>query len=161
MHFLAAALVMTGTSIVGTEADKELITSYSKKMWTAFQCDQYVSIESSIKSDESLFDIGYGAGLVAFHFVDKNEIRIGQLIHEELLPVPVLLRAHPRPSNDFAIGRIYEAASDKAFNKVTDGIPEREPDRIEKMQEKAKLLFDAENCNLLRSDHPTSPHLPY
>lgn len=145
------AMLLSASATPADESDKELIDKYARKMWAAFQCDQYATIETELEKGTDFFDIGYGSGSATFYLIDQNRITLGELVNEDLLPQEVLVRSLPRPSIEFALGRIYEEASGEAFAKIIEDLPQS-PDRFQAMKNRARRLFEDENCRFLASD---------
>lgn len=114
-------------------------------MWSAFVCATYAMMSENRDEQERLFSLGYEAGT---RFLEAWP----SLSEEQRLNQPTVVLLHlAGPSDDFRLGRIYQAAEDHAHDQVvrTDerGVPVLD-DEAEAFR--AQSLFRRENCSLLR-----------
>jgi hypothetical protein len=105
------------------------------------------------KEYERLFELGYRAGTV---FLDG--VRTKTISEAEIKEAPVGVLWHMTgPTTDFMIGRIFEAATNDAFDQVVKedsaGVPIFDPSKWaddELRTIRAKNKFQSSNCTLVR-----------
>jgi hypothetical protein len=159
MGGITASLIVTLTVIaagglLGThaEAHQNSKPNLGSLTWEAFECATFSELagdkELPGSKDEQrrLFDLGYLAGTKFLNRVKNHTADTSKA------PVVVLLTLEG-PTNDFIIGRLFEAASTDAFNKVKNdnaGVPLQGPeidDQIRALD--AGKRYRQANCQLL------------
>jgi hypothetical protein len=122
-------------------------------MWSSFSCASFAELSSDKKEQKRLFTVGYSAGkqfLVAIENKTVSEKEISSA------PLGVLQRLQG-PSIDFMIGRIFEGATEDAFDKVekedNNGMPILNPRDWadgDLRVTKARNKYRSSNCALVR-----------
>lgn len=149
----AVVLSLASQVLLAGEAGAAVKVNSARVMWAAFSCAVYAEISGEKKEYEKLFDLGYKAGRT---FVDG--VRNKTITEAEVKEAPIgVLWYMAGPTTDFIVGRIYEAATGDAYDKVVKedsaGLPILDPykwarDELKVMRAKNKYL--SSNCTLVR-----------
>ena len=147
------AITVTFITVLSTVEAQDEKPNLGLLMWSAFVCSNYAEMFGDIQEQKRLFDIGYDAG-TKFLVGIKNKT----IPDAEASRAPwVVLMGLGGPTNDFVIGRIFEAAAEDAHDKVVktdkNGLPILDPsdwisDKL-KVQ-KADNKYRSSNCALIR-----------
>ena len=107
------------------------------------------------REQERLFEVGYNAGRT---FVDGVKNKTITETKAKDAPIGVLMHMSG-PTTDFIIGRIFEAATEDAYDKVVKedsaGLPVLDPSKWadEKLKViRAKKQYQSSNCTLIRAE---------
>ena len=137
----------------GASADEK--PNHARIMWSAFSCSTFAEMSGNTSERERLFKVGYKAGRA---FVDGVKKKTLPETEAKDAPIGVLMRMSG-PTTDFVIGRIFEAATDDAYDKVvkedSSGMPILDPskwadDKLKVI--KAQNEYQNANCTLIRSE---------
>lgn len=116
----AAAIILVGMQI--TAYASETKPNLGRLMWSAFECATYAELAGTKelagnKNEQArLFQLGYSAG-EKFLAGIKN----GTITKTETADAPwAVVMLLGGPTSDFMIGRIYQSASDDAFEAVVE-----------------------------------------
>ena len=112
-------------------------------MFRAFSCSFYAGMVGDTAERERLFTLGYEAGR---HVLADLETGRVDEADSEGIGATVRLLLQDSPSQDFAIGRIFERVTNAALEHVHT---ERSLD-FTKSIENARAVYESENCNLIR-----------
>lgn len=142
MRLIATACIMTALACGPANAQEAQLGHLS---WAAFYCATLAGQANEQSEQERLFILGYQSGL---SFVDA--LQEGRVTEEQIdatVPLVVMLSLSG-PTPDFMLGRLYEAAAEKAYDDVSG-----EFERVispEIRRSVAMGLFSSNNCILLR-----------
>lgn len=146
-------LVLTSQVIAAKESRMQSKANTARVMWSAFSCATFAGMSGDEKEQERLFELGYKSGKV---FIDG--VRTKTISEAEIKEAPVgVLWNMAGPTTEFVIGRIFEAASNDAYDKVvkedSEGLPITDPskwanDELKIIRAKNKYLIS--NCTLIR-----------
>lgn len=150
------AIALVATIALGTPSYAQPKTSpnLGRLAWSAFQCSVFAEMAGDAKEQERLFQVGY---LSSQKYV--GGIKNKTISEAEARGAPIgLLALLAGPTIDFISGRIFENATQDAFDAVVktkvDGTTIYNPsewvndDRLKQARARAKYV-DA-NCELLR-----------
>lgn len=142
---LVPLTVMSSACEVPAQEPSSPDSPYGRLMWSAFVCATYAMISEDYAERERLFELGYEAGT---RFMEAWP----SLSEEQRRNHPTVMLLHlAGPTNDFIIGRVYQAAENHAHDEVVRsderGIPVLDP---EANALRAESLFGREDCSLLR-----------
>ena len=115
-------------------------------MWSAFTCAIYAEISDQKEEQKRLKEVGIRAGrkfLAAL--LDKE---IGESEYSKHVPVVVTLLLGG-PSVDFMLGRIFENATKKAWDKSMEKVGTYDDLGKTIQKAKARNLFHASNCAII------------
>jgi hypothetical protein len=152
---LSAVFLVLATQTLlaeGSSADNK--PNLALVMWSAFSCATYAEISGNKPEQERLFEVGYNAGRT---FVDgfKNKTITETEAKDAPLGVLMLLSG---PTTDFIIGRIFESATEDAYDKVVKensaGLPILDPSKWADSDLKinsAKNKYQSSNCALIQA----------
>lgn len=122
-------------------------------MWAAFECSRFALSAGEQNDANRLFEVGYGQGVKFLRAAHSGSITEEDAKHN--VPLGVSLRLGG-PSDDFVIGRIYEAAFNDAYDSIVkedaSGLPLEAKDWVvdpELEVSIAKLKYLQANCALL------------
>lgn len=122
-------------------------------MWSAFTCATYAEISGNRQEQQRLFEVGYDAGRT---FVDGfiNKTITETVANDAPLGVLMLLSG---PTTDFIIGRIFESATEDAYDEVVKEksaeLPIFDPSKWADNDLKtinAKNKYQSSNCALIQ-----------
>lgn len=150
---LISTVVLVLTSQTLLAADSNTKPNTARLMWSAFSCATFAELSGDRKEQERLFELGYKAGKI---FVDG--VRTKTISEAEVKEAPVGVLWHMGgPTTDFVVGRIFEAATDDAYDKVVKednaGLPIIDPSKWaddELKTIRAKNKYQGSNCTLVR-----------
>ena len=123
-----------------------------KRGWDAFRCSVYAQYMGEDDESDRLLILGYAQMKEFVEAVDDKQVRRADL--ERLVPNVVIYKAHGF-STDFKVGRIYEAALDRAADQVyLRDIPRRQGTSPDADQRRiyATNYFEANDCRSLGGD---------
>lgn len=153
---LFAVFLVLATQILfaaGSGADNK--SNLSRVMWSAFSCATYAEMSGNKREQERLFEVGYNAGRI---FVDGVKNKTITETEAKDAPIGVLMHMSG-PTTDFIIGRIFEAATEDAYDKVVKedsaGLPILDPSKWADERLKvirAKKQYQISNCTLIRAE---------
>ncbi|MYD93795.1 MAG: hypothetical protein F4Y02_08900 [Chloroflexi bacterium] len=140
-------LLFASTDSEATEISERALLG--RTMWSAFECGAFGESSGQQQEAERLYSHGIGAGR---QFLQA--IRAGSPTEEELrqsTPVGVMLRLGG-DSDDFIIGRIFEAALEEALAKVWYDADDMHrtnprPETLRKLE--AEASYGSSNCELM------------
>ncbi len=149
----AIVLALTSQLLLAKESDAQPKANTARLMWSAFSCATFAEMSGDKKEQERLFELGYKAGK---SFVDG--VRTKTISEAEIKEAPVGVLWHMGgPTTDFVIGRIFEAATNDAFDEVVKedsaGLPITDPSKWANDELKtirAKNKYQSSNCTLVR-----------
>ena len=129
-------------------------------MWSAFVCAAYAEMSGNKREQERLFNVGYKAGTEFIEGIKRKEAADPNVRIEDTeardAPVAVLMRMGG-PTTDFVIGRIFEAATGDAYDKVvkedSSGALIRDPSKWASKEVRtitAGTKYESSNCSLIR-----------
>lgn len=146
-------LALKSQMIGAAESGIQSKANTARVMWSAFSCATFAEISGDKKEQERLFELGYKSGKA---FVDG--VRTKTISEAEIKEAPVGVLWHMAgPTTEFVIGRIFEVASNDAYDKVvkedSEGLPIMDPskwanDELKIIRAKTKYLRS--NCTLIR-----------
>lgn len=149
----AVVVAVAAQALLVVEAGAADKANDARIMWSAFSCAVYAEISGNNKEHERLFEVGYKAGKA---FVDG--VRNKTIAEAEVKEAPVGVLWHMGgPTTDFVVGRVFEAASEDAYDEVvkedSSGAPILDPlkwadDELKVVR--AKNKFQSANCTLVR-----------
>ena len=149
MVFLTLTFAMLSVEYASGDSKPNL----GRVMWSAFSCAAYAEMSGNIKEQERLFEVAFTTGR---KFVDGVKNKTITEIEAKNAPIGVLMRMSG-PSTDFVIGRIFEAATEDAFDKVvkedSTGSPIFDPTKWADDELKvirAKNKYQNANCALIQ-----------
>ncbi len=101
-----------------TPEEGKALVEKSLLSWTAFECSVLAEQKEDPVEAERLFMLGYDEGMEFLRAIERaTEAEEPTLI--VLLNAPLgFVRRMSGPTNDFRLGRIYEAAIEAVFDKV-------------------------------------------
>lgn len=141
---------LTSLAHAESAADKARL---GRTLWSAFQCASYAELSGDKEEQERLFIVGVRAGRDFLRALEAKEIPAEVARSEVPIGVTMLLQG---PSYDFVIGRIFENATDDAYDSIVkenNGIP-LDPSRWVRDDEIRKLKAQNEylrgNCALVK-----------
>jgi len=122
-------------------------------MWSAIECGTFAELAEDQEEQKRLFLVGIEAGR---SFVrDVQDETVPESEYREA-PIGVLMRLGG-PSIDFILGRIFESAVGEAHDSVIKddsyGVEMGNPGewrRGESKVQRARILYDQANCQLVR-----------
>lgn len=122
-------------------------------MWSAFTCSQLAEMSNNEHEQERLFQIGYAAGEKFVRGIRDKKIPKSEI---DEAPVGVLWELSG-PTVDFMVGRVFEAASNDAFERImkkdSAGMPLPMGQWVldQKTQSTlAQTRFREDNCDLIQ-----------
>jgi len=133
----AAALAFASASMA---QDSAALARMSAATWAAFQCSALAGMKRGNPEAMRLLDFGYKQGKTFFEALRAGKIKEADV--NEYVPVIVLWQAGGAPTDDFALGRIYQTAHTDVLKDVY-GDPKKS-DEVELAQVARK--FEAMNC---------------
>lgn len=150
---VAFLLAFLPRALSAEEARPPEKANIARVMWSAFSCATFAGLSGNNKEQERLFELGYKSGKT---FVDGVKNKTITETEAKEAPVGVLWHMGG-PTTDFIIGRIFEAASDDAYDEVvkTDGAGLRILDPSKWADDELKVMkarnkYQASNCTLVR-----------
>ncbi len=142
---LVIALAAFSTSALAeVTPEQKALVEKSLLSWTAFECSVLAEQKEDPVEAERLFMLGYDEGMEFLRAIERaTEAEEPTLI--VLLNAPLgFVRRMSGPTNDFRLGRIYEAATENVFDKVFTDM-----DQTHRWFA-AKSEFRKRNCSLLK-----------
>jgi hypothetical protein len=123
MFMRIAVAILTGLLLlpIGAKAEENHINR-PRLTWSAFECSTYASLAGKDIESQRLFELGVQTGRSFLEAVQNGTLPASE---REGAPVGVLfVLQFQGPSNDFVLGRIFDAVQDYAFDRVTkrDGL---------------------------------------
>jgi hypothetical protein len=122
-------------------------------MWSSFSCATYAELSSDEKEQKRLFTVGYSRGKQFVAAIENKTVSEKEISRA---PLSVLQRLQG-PSIDFMIGRIFEGATEDAFDKVVkednNGLPILDPRDWadgELKVARARNKYQTSNCALIQ-----------
>ncbi|MBN9476158.1 MAG: hypothetical protein J0H72_19060 [Burkholderiales bacterium] len=150
MFLIAAALCGGGAApVVAADMTPGI---QARTMLLAFQCGQYASLAKKQQEQKALYAYGIDAGRVFLRAV--HEKRLTKKDADENVPMIVgWIVGGGGPSDDFIIGRLFEAitsdASDDIIKRDANGMllaPEKWVTEAGLQQSFARTRYDTANC---------------
>ena len=151
----AVFLVLAAQTPLAEGASADNKPNLARVMWSAFSCATYAEMSGNKREQERLFEVGYNAGRT---FVDGVKNKMIPETEAKDAPIGVLM-VMSGPTTDFIIGRIFEAATEDAYDKVVKedsaGLPILDPskwadDKLKVIR--AKNKYQSSNCTLIRAE---------
>jgi hypothetical protein len=142
MRLTATAFITTALACGPAHAQEAQLGRLS---WAAFYCATLAGQANEQSEQERLFILGYQSGLSFINALQEGRVTEEQT--DATVPLIVMLSLSG-PTPDFMLGRVYEAAAEKAYDDVSG-----ELDQIlgpEMRRSVAMGLFESNNCILLR-----------
>jgi hypothetical protein len=142
------------TCLIGEALADNSKAQLSRRAFAAFECAAYAELAGNHGEQQRLFEVGIGASR---EFVDA--LLKGQISKADILTVvPVAIsNVASGPSADFIVGRIYDAVTGAAYDKVVKDDSEGVPLPVDKWltdsavrKPVATAKFDKGNCVLLK-----------
>ena len=96
-------------------AEEQSDARAARVMWSAFECFQFAQMSADRGNAKRLFELGYGAGQRFLTALEAGEISEEEARATVPIGVTFLLGG---PTHDFIIGRVFEAATGKAYDSI-------------------------------------------
>ncbi|MCB4757601.1 MAG: hypothetical protein LHV69_11335 [Elusimicrobia bacterium] len=153
MRKTGVALAILFVTMQSFAESKEKQPNRGLLMWSAFSCATFAELSGNESEQKRLFNVGYKTGTQLLSDIQRKKLKEAEF---KELPIGVQLRLSG-PTTEFTIGRIFEGATEDAFDKVVkeDGNgqilidPSKWADG-ELRVSRAKKKFQESNCGLLR-----------
>lgn len=141
--------------VIGADGQPAAKTpNLGRVMWSAFSCAAYAEMAGDESEQKRLFNIGYTAGQ---KFI--SGIRDTSISEADAREAPIgVLMYLSGPSIDFMLGRVFENATQDAFDRIvkmdSGGMPILNPlewvsdEEVKKI--KAETKFRNSNCELIQ-----------
>ncbi|MDO8401471.1 MAG: hypothetical protein Q7T45_27055 [Bradyrhizobium sp.] len=146
----SALMAITDVSVAQSAVEK---ARQARTMWSAFQCGIYAEMSGERQEQARLFVVGIKAGRDFIDAINKNQIP--PEVAKREVPIGVNL-VFGGPTPDFILGRIFESASNDAFDDVVkkdNGIALENSKWImdsELRKAKAKTQYLKGNCVIVK-----------
>lgn len=101
-------------SVVFNMSSKEYAVM-GREIWNVIQCSSWASINNDVKEQERLFSFGYEKGQKFLGALKAEKIKQDDVSSEVPIGVTMLLQG---PTEEFILGRIFEAAQEEALDEV-------------------------------------------
>lgn len=133
--------LISGANAFATSSSEYALMGRSS--WSAFECSVLAGYSNS-KEAERLFRYGYSQGITFVNALRENKVKQEDL--SNTVPMGMLLHIQG-PTSDFALGRVYEKASDSGLKDIIKSGDKMNDKDIQRML--AEGRYTQQNCSLI------------
>lgn len=145
-HFLCLGLMATSALYpsIGFSQSSPEYAQMATAAWSAFECSSLASKAGNPAEQERLFFYGYNQGRSFISALQEQKIEQEDISREVPIIMLLLLQG---PSDDFMLGRVYEAAQESALEGIY--VQDNIHFNADEQKLNAENKFRRQNCGLI------------